>query len=282
MALEDYESSRALGAPVDLYYFRYGSDPAAFYAYTDAEIEVEHAGVTYAPHPLKRGKVTSSQSLDKSELKVRTTLASPLAELFRIGPPSSVVTVVIRRGHVTDVDNEFMAVFVGRVSQCKREGREAELSCVPASTSMKRSGLRRHYQLTCPHVLYDQDDGSCKASMAAATTGPVLASAVAYTAVVLPAAWFGALDPRKFIGGMVVWAGPSGTERKTIIRMSSDGLTLTLNGATTGLAAGAPVSVILGCNHQTSDCEDLHNNILNFGGMPYIPSENPVKTNPFS
>lgn len=282
MSLAAYEAGRAIGQPVDLYYVRYGTDPAAFYAFTDAEIDVAFDGVTYVPHPLKRGKVASSQSLDKSEMKVRTTITSPLAELFRIGPPSSVVTVVIRRGHLGDPANEFMAVFVGKVSQCKREGQEAELSCVPASVSIKRSGLRRHYQLTCPHVLYDQDDGSCKASMAAATVIGVPVSVVNYTSVVLPAAWFGALDPKKFIGGMIEWVGARGTERKSINRVSADGLTLSLNAATTGLVASTAISVILGCNHQTTDCELLHNNILNFGGMPYIPSENPVKTNPFS
>lgn len=282
MAAEDFEESRDEGQPVELYYFRFGSDVSAFYAYNDGETEIEHAGVTYEPHPLKRGKVTSQQSLDKSELKVRTTLASPLAELFRIGPPTSVVTVVIRRGHLGDVDNEFLAVFVGKVSQCKREGREAELTCVPASSSIKRSGLRRHYQLTCPHVLYDQDDGSCKASMAAGTIEPVVVSAVAYTSVTLPAAWFGSLDHKKFVGGMIVWAGANGTERRTILRTSSDGLTLTLNAATTGLLPAAEIAVVLGCNHQTSDCEDLHDNILNYGGMPYIPSDNPVKSNPFT
>lgn len=280
MALEDFENSRAQGRPVELYYFRYGEDPSAFFAFTDAEEVVTYSGVDYIPHTITRGKVSSSQSLDKSTTDVRTSLDSPVAELFRVYAPSSVVTLIIRAGHVGDPDAEFAVIFTGRVQQCKRTAREATLSCVPASVSIRRSGLRRHYQLTCPHVLYDQDPGSCLASMIAGTINQVIVSALTYTSVTLPAGWNGALSADKFIGGMIVWAGAAGTERRTIIRRA--GNVFDLNGPTTGLLLGAEISVILGCNHQLDDCETLHQNVVNYGGMPFIPSDNPVKSNPFS
>jgi len=282
MALSSYESSRDRGQPVELYYFRYGSDPAAFYAHTDAENPVVYGGVTYDPQPLKRGKISSSQSLDKSTMIVQTTLTSPIAELFRIYPPSDVVTLVVRHGHIGDPDEEFGVVFTGRVQQCKRDGRVAELSCVPASTSIKRSGLRRHYQLTCPHVLFDQDPGSCRANKAVATVSPVTVLSVAYLSVGLPAAWFGALNPKSFVGGMIEWAGANGTERRSVTRVASDGLTVYLNGPTTGLLASQDIALVLGCPHTVDGCENLHNNIVNYGGMPYIPSTNPIKNNPFT
>jgi hypothetical protein len=282
MTLAAYDASRNLGEPIELYYFRYGVDAAAFHAHTDSEKPFTYAGVTYDPQPLKRGKVSSSQSLDKSVMTIQTSLSSPIAELFRVYPPSEVVTIVIRRGHVGDPDEDFGVVFTGRVQQCTRDGRQAELSCVPASTSIRRSGLRRHYQLTCPHVLYDQDDGSCKASKAAGTISPVVVQTVQYLTFTLPVAWAGALDTKSFVGGMVEWAGPNGTERRSIIRVSTDGLTITLNGPTSGLVDLASVAMVLGCPHNLAGCESLHNNILNYGGMPYIPSENPIKSNPFT
>lgn len=280
MTLSQFENSRASGQPVELFYFRYGSDPAAFYAFCDIEQEVEHAGITYAPHPIKRTAIHSQQSLDKSEMTVRVPIESPVSQLFTIYPPSDVVTVTIRRGAVGDPDGEFVVIFTGRVQQSKRDGREAELSCVPASVSIKRSGLRRHYQLTCPHVLYDQDPGSCKANKAAATLAAVVVSAVSSTTVTLPPGWNGAFNADKFIGGMVEWDGDVTRERRTILRRSGD--VLTLEGLISGLIVGQAVDVILGCNHQLEDCETLHNNIRNFGGMPFIPQENPINTNPFS
>lgn len=282
MTYDALEESRNLGSPAELYYFRFGSDPTAFYAYTDVEEAIIYGGVTYNPIPIKRGGVVASGSLDKSRMSVRVPLTSAIAELFRVYPPGQVITLTLRGGHTTDTDVEFPVIWVGRVLQCSRNddnGPEGDLSCEPASTSIRRSGLRRHYQLSCPHVLYEQGDGLCKANKTAstftrATTG------VAYTSFTFSPGWNGGIDPAKFLGGMVTWVTPFLKETRTILRVS--GNTLILTGPTTGVTVGGAVDIILGCNHQTTDCEMLHNNILNFGGQPYIPLKNPIASNPFN
>ena len=275
-----FEESPDRGLPVELYLFRYGSDPSAVLAYTDSEDPVVYDGHTYVPAPMKRGKISAQQGLDKSEMKVKTTLDNGVAELFRVYPPSSPVTLTIRAGHANDPDQEFAVVWVGRVQSVSRTKAEAELSCVPSSSSIRRTGLRRHYQITCPHVLYDSGPMSCKADKAAATQAGQLVVTVNYTSLVMTPGWQGAFAPEKFVGGLVEWIGSSGPERRTILRVEGD--ELHLGGPTTGLLSGvSAVDVVLGCNHQTDDCATLHNNIVNFGGMPYIPKQNPVKTNPF-
>ena len=276
------ESSRALGRPAELYYFRFGSDPTAFYAYTDVEDEVVYDGVTYAPVPIKRGAIVASGSLDKSRMSVRVPLSTEIAELFRVYPPGQVVTLTIRGGHLSDTDMEFPVIWVGRVLQCSRNddnGPEGDLTCEPASTSMRRSGLRRHYQLSCPHVLYEAGDGLCNANKLAATSTAAI-TALTYTSLTFAPGWNGALATAKYIGGMVSWVTPFLREQRTILRITGD--TLTLTGPTTGLAVTDVVDIILGCNHQTTDCETIHNNILNYGGQPYIPLKNPTGSNPFT
>lgn len=282
MTYSALEASRARGRPAELYYFRFGSDPTAFYAYTDVEDAVIYGGVTYQPIPIKRGAIVSSGSLDKSRMSVRVPLGSQIAELFRVFPPGQVVTLTIRGGHLSDADMEFPVIWVGRVLQCSRNdenGPEGDLTCEPVSTSMRRSGLRRHYQLSCPHVLYEQGDGLCNASKVAATITRNIVS-LTPTALTFAAGWNGAIDPFKYIGGIVSWVTPFLREQRTIMRVSGD--TMKLTGPTTGLVVGDAVDIILGCNHQTSDCETLHNNILNYGGQPYIPLNNPISKNPFS
>lgn len=282
MTYSALEASRALGRPAELYYFRFGSDPTAFYAYTDVEDAVVYGGVTYNPIPIKRGGIVSSGSLDKSRMSVRVPLTSAIAELFRVYPPGQVVTLTIRGGHLSDVDAEFPVIWVGRVLQCSRNddnGPEGDLSCEPASTSMRRSGLRRHYQLSCPHVLYEAGDGLCNANKIAATTNRAI-TALTYTSLTFASGWNGALATSKYLGGMISWVTPFLRETRTILRIS--GNTLTLTGPTTGLIVGNSVDIILGCNHQTTDCETLHNNILNYGGQPYIPLVSPISKAAFT
>ena len=284
MSFESREESRYLGEPVDLYYFRYGSQANAFYAYTDAEQEVTHDDVVYQPIPIKRGNFTASGTLDKAVLSINVPINVGIAELFRVYPPGQVVTLVVRQGHVNDPDVEYPVIWTGRVIQCERDGSEAILSCEPVATSMRRSGLRRHYQLSCPHVLYGP---KCKASKQAATiTVPIIN--LTGTRVTLQDGWSGSINPQKYIGGMIEWNPGAGLERRTILRII-DLKTLVLAGPTTGLTAGKNLDVILGCNHQMGvgpqpdgDCLPLHNNIHNFGGHAWIPTSNPINTNPYT
>ena len=283
MTYPQLEASRAQGRPVELYYFRYGSDPAAFYAYTDSEDAVTIGGVTYNPVPLRRGNIVSSGSLDKSRLAVNLPLNTEIVELFRVFPPSQVVTLTIYSGHLSDPDADFYVVWVGRVLQCSRGGSnlpEAELTCEPSSTSMRRTGLRRNYQLSCPHVLYEQGDNLCNADKAAATI-TLATVTVTPNKISFALGWNAAIPVTKYLGGIVTWPGLFFTEYRSILRIGQL-VNLTLSGPTTGLNPGDSVDVSLGCNRLVSDCENLHNNIVNFGGQPFIPTKNPIRTNPFT
>lgn len=292
MTYDAIEASRAKGSPVELYYFRHGSDPAAFYAYSDVESDVVFAGNTYRKLRVKRGSVVASGSLDKSRLTVSVPPDSEIAELFRIYPPGRVVTLVIRAGHLTDPDDEFPVVWVGRVLQCSRgnsPGPDAELTCESANTSMRRSGLRRNYQLSCPHVLYGVGPGLCNADRAAATVAATLSSK-GQASLTFSAGWNGSRNPQKFVGGLATWTTAALTEQRTILRVS--GNTLHLTGPTPGLSVGASVSLSLGCNHQIDDCQFLHatagapnpggGNVLNYGGQPFIPLRSPIATASFT
>lgn len=74
---------------------------------------------------------------------------------------------------------------------------------------------------------------------------------------------------------MIEWAASGRTERRTILDVQTDN-TLLLSGPVRNLSVGATVTISLGCNHKMDDWASLHNNIVNFGGQPYIPLKNPV------
>ena len=286
MTFQAYEESQEDGGPVQCFLFRYGTEAGEYYAYTahTQELTIDHGGsvgeVTYSPVPIERDNVTSNGTLDKSALKIGMDIGTDLAELFRIYPPSNVVTLTIYEGHIDDPDGEFVVVWAGRIITAGRVGSELQISGEPVSTQMRRPGLRRHYQYGCPHQLYGTQ---CGADKAAATVSATVAS-ISGATVTLDSGWEGAFSGAKFLRGMLEWtpAGAS-TERRTITRVTGD--TLSLSGIPKDLSATDTVSVVLGCNHQafapTGDCEALHDNVQNFGGQPWIPIKNVVNTNPY-
>lgn len=285
MAYADYQGSRQDGQPVQLFLFRYGTQAAEIFAYSDhtEELTVDHGGsvgvVIYTPVPIERDSITANGTLDKSAIKLNTDVGTDLAEIFRVYPPAAVVTLTIYEGHLDDPDGEFVVIWAGKVVAASRNGGELELSGEPVSTSMRRPGLRYHYQYGCPKALYSTGVLGCNASKVAATvTGTVLSMGGA--TVTLSPGWEGAFDPAKFLGGLLEWtpAGAS-TDRRTIIRVSGD--TLSLSGIPRNLAVSDSVDLVLGCNHNAftsegGDCQGLHNNIVNYGGCKWIPLKNPI------
>lgn len=262
------EESRALGEPINLYLFRYGDEANSYFAYTDAEASITHNGITFEPAPVDRDSVKSSGNLDKASLSVRLPQDLPAMQFFRQYPPAAIITLTIWQGH--QADPEFLVVWTGRVLGSSIEGNEAVLNCEPISTSFRRTMLRRHYQYGCPHALYGP---GCGANKAAATITRNVQT-VNGPRVTLPSNWETSERRQKYVGGTLEWTLPDGRkDLRTIIRI--DGAELLLSSSVSGLLPGQAVQVVLGCNHQMDDCADLHGNINNFGGQPWIPTKNP-------
>lgn len=296
MALEDYEGSRDRGQQVELYQFVYGEEDQE-YLYTDGEESVTFDGRTYVPLPISRDKITSKGDLSGREIKVTVPAGSPIADLFRIFPPGRVVSVIIRQGHLANFDDpaefadgeNFAVIWTGRILESSRNGYEATLTCEALSAGMRRPGLRRHYQWSCPLALYGPQ---CKALKVAI---PAVVQNLVGNKITLLEDWIpvpvlpedaeeGEVAPappttNKFIGGMLDWQGEAGTEARGILRVEGASV-IVISGPAIGLSIGDSVNVYLGCSHTVEDCENLHQNILNYGGHPWIPTTgNPVGKN---
>ncbi|UVK46809.1 phage BR0599 family protein [Mesorhizobium sp. AR07] len=279
------ESSRYSGIPVTLFLLQGAENPTADvplgpYAFCDGETAIVRAGITYQPWPIKHSDLSHDGTLDKSDITVSLALGSPLDALFLAYPPSQVVNLTIFEGHIGDAvtPENFPATWMGRAVGGGYEDNELHLSGVPVSTSLKQPGLRRNYQIGCPHVLYGSQ---CLANKAAATVSRAVAS-VDRNKITM-AATLGATYGQ-YIGGLVQWANSTTGQKelRTISAVHPAGLIITIRGAGRGLAAGTVLSISRGCNHQMSGC-NLHvnsvgggPNIQNYGGQPFIPLENPL------
>lgn len=243
------------------------------FAYTDAENPITKDGIVFQPIPITRASITASGSLDKSTLEVTMAQGQEVGDLYVAYPPSQVVNLIIYQGHVgddPDLPYNYPVAWTGRVLGVQHPPNETKFTCEPISTSIRRPGLRRNYQVTCPHVLYGDQ---CKASRRSATRSAAIA-AISGNSVTLVSGWAGSHPPVSYAGGMISWTVDGIQEARGILRV--DGNTLRLPAAVRNLSVGDTIDVALGCSHNTDDCRTLHKNIANFGGQPFIPYTNPI------
>lgn len=251
-----------------------GFDAGEFgpYAFTDGEEPITRAGITYQPWPVQVSDISTDGTLDKSDITVTLARGVALENEFIGFPPSHVVNLIVFQGHIGDEPTlfDYPAIWVGRVGAPMFENSTIAFNCNPVSTSIQRPGLRRNYQLSCPHVLFGQQ---CRASRKDATISRTV-TAISGNSFTINAAL--PLVAQKYLGGLLEWQSDGHSTIRTLTRVNAAKTGLTIRGNLRGLLVGSTVKITYGCNRLQSDCRDLHDNILNFGGQPAIPLENPL------
>lgn len=269
------ENSRLNGRPFHLYAFTYGPEQTSVVYYTNLATEFTHGTdnlgnpIVYQPLPISHGEVVSSGNMDRTTLDVMIPESGIIPDLYRDETPASVVGLVIRQGHVGDSDMKIH--WAGQVVGTSFTDGTMTLTCEPVSSSMRRSGLTRDWQITCPLVLYGS---RCRANRTAATTSHVIV-AVDGGVVTMPAGWADVDLRPHYLGGIFEWNMADGRKnRRAIVAVTET--EIRLNAPAVGLSAGATVQVVLGCDKTMSTCQGVFDNILNYGGQPEIPLRNPV------
>lgn len=276
MAFANFEESRFEGTPKTLYHFQYGEEADSYYAYTDNEEDITFGGKVYVATPITRGNIVSQGNLDKSTMEVTAPRDIEVAGLFTLWVPSSPVTLTIRQGHLDDPDNEWPVCWAGLVLGSTRVDSDVKFTCEPASSSMRRPGLREFYGTSCPHVVYEEN--SCRANKAARTRAGQTVNALSGFNVTLESGWQGAFENRVFRNGWIEWVKDGRRHIRSILSVTSGGV-IKIKGAISGLLeVGDTVDVVAGCNHQRTDCLTLHENIHNYGGQDWIPYKNPHRS----
>ena len=275
MTFDIYERSQEDGLPISLYLIVYGSSDQERFAYTDHTEEYTYQDIIYEPIPIGRSSIQSSGNLDNSDFTIDISPDAAAVDFIANTTPTDQIRLEVRQGHLDDADGQFLVVWSGFVSGVEKKGMFSKIGGELFVSALQRPGFRRLYQRGCGWTLYG---AGCRAPRRLrGTPTPVR---VGTNAIELGGAWYGSLGRDKFKGGYITWRDPnsSGTHQRTILDIIMGGAsdTLLLQGNTQSLGAGTPISLFAGCNHMTSDCVSIHNNILNYGGQPNIPLENPV------
>lgn len=276
MSYEQYEHDVERGAPIELYLFEFGTLDDNFYAYTNADREITSGGIVYKPVPINREAIKTTGKTDKGGLSITVPVKTDLANLFLDFPPPQTVFVTMRAGHLTDPGHSFMVVWTGRVLSSARVGNEAQLTCESSVVSMKRPARTRYWQHQCSYLVYDS---RCRLDKETRRVDTEVQDITSTGLVILPAGWNQTFQKIHFRGGFIQWDSPLGRESRTI--MTADDTGLSILGTFRGIEIGTEVTLYMGCERSMAFCRDVHDNVANFGGQPWIPFENPVETHNF-
>lgn len=269
MTYDAREISLQSGAPVEIYEF---ARAAQQWLVTSSPEPVVVDSITYTPHMIRRSSIEETQERARSAVKLTVARNFPIADLFRVSPPTDVISLTIKRYHRGD--SQVVVIWSGRVLNCDWQGAEATINCEPVSTSLRRTGLRRMYQRQCPHVLYGSACGLSKDDY------KLTANVDAISGTTISVSECSAQAAGYYAGGFVeLSVGGGGLERRFITNHT--GAVLTLSQAFgEDLAVGAEVNIYPGCNHTLATCKAKFSNLVNYGGFPFIPTKNPFDGSP--
>ncbi len=263
----DKEYSAHDGSPVEAYKF---TGSFLSYYYTSAELDVTIDGQAYTAVLIKRRGIDTGTQEDSNlglEIDVPYDLALVTDYAFQVAPPN--LSVEILRYHEgTDPASDWVVIWKGEVTSFSTEGHRTKI-LVPSVFSLALSGEipSVYYQNMCNHVLYDARCKLVSSSYQQDTT----ITAVGTDTITVAADGFA---DNVLQAGEIV--DTTKGERRLIVDNVSD--VLTINFPFTNAEVGDSVSLFVGCDHSFTTCGTKFSNTLNYGGCPYIPSDNPFET----
>lgn len=258
MGYFDFEKSSYAGKPVELIRFSYGDQ---LWLYTTSSQEVFFNEDAYIPTYIERGQITRGGDTSKDTCELKVALTDPVSQMFRSGWLDFPMIVTVYRHHLPDLD--FAVIWKGRITSRKCSGSVATLQSNTSFTLLRRAGLRRVYQVSCPHPLYSPQCGVNQEGFRVDT------SILSISGSLLSISGISGYPENYFKGGKISF----GESLRMVISSSGSGIVM-LDSFDTAYD-GASVSLYPGCSRDMDNCLNRFNNLDNFGGFPFLPNKNP-------
>ena len=239
-------------------------DGETYSRYTNYQSPIEYNALFYKPVFIKRGKISRNLTLDS----VTTQITAPLTEhltRYISNYPVVPTQVKIWRGIVDNFNSQSALIFTGSVKKVQIEGVFATADCIAMSSLMETIYPKTIHSAFCQHSLYDAGCGVDANSYS--RTLQITGISGTGNLVIADLGTTG----QAYTGGYVKW-------RQDFRWITlGDNSTLSIHvpfPAVVGV--GEFVEVYQGCAKSITVCHEKFNNRVNFYGMPYIPSDNPV------
>ena len=253
--------------PVEIYHL--WRDGGEHWYYTSGDVTVTYGGHDYVPATLTRGVAKYDSQLEVSTMQVSAQYAETPVIDFIAGNPIEILWIQISKLFRDQSPLEAGVLFVGQVKNVAFKSAQANVTCVGFEHFLKMPIPLFRYQLSCNHHLFDS---KCKVAKAGYKTTTNVT--VDFTKMVLTSTDFGTQDSGYFTFGRIEFGGTY----RTIVAHSGNNVTLAYKFK--DLENDAAVDAYPGCDGQIETCRDKFNNVIQYLGFPYIPTENPAVRQP--
>lgn len=239
---------------------------------TSSDSEITYLSDVYTPIPVGRTNVEVKNELSKANIELSFPIGHEISQRYM----NTVVDSIVSLTGFQSENGTVSVIWKGRLSAVKPMTSTVKLIFESIFTSMRRPGLRRRMQRSCPHVLYGRGCNLDKEDFALAMT----ATDATQATYLVPAA--ASYDDNWFSGGIL--EAPDLTLRFITAHIGAE-ITLIRRIDSLSIAiatADQAVRLFPGCNRTTEVCIAKFDNLPNNGSFPFIPIRNPFNGQSFS
>ncbi len=265
MSYETTDTTVDDGAPQEFYIFRVEN---LMFRYTNAPRDIMIGSNPFYSRQITRTALVNNMSvIDNSDTKITLPRADEVCKKCAGLFTPTIIDLDIYQRHRTDPDLELKRIFAGYMIDISTSGVETDM----AFTSLMRTHIDAPvatvmYTAQCNH---DWGDRRCAVDPEAyVRTSQVIGNDL-WT---LKVADFIGDDMQQFVGGYII-NDRTGIQRNIV---NIDNNSIFLDGMFADVEVGDKVRLYPGCDHKIDgDCRLTYNNVINFGGFPFIPRKNP-------
>jgi uncharacterized phage protein (TIGR02218 family) len=261
MSYASLEASIQDGNPIELYEF---NTDLEYWRYTSSVETLIDGNVSWTPEVIKRTNIGQTDDISKGGISVTFPITNDFAFSFLGYAPEGITTLTVYRIHGSEGPTSKVSYWKGRVLSAKANDNQLTLDCESVFSSLKRPGLRARFERSCRHTPYGE---ACTVSMDLFRTD---ATVVGRTDTTVTAVEFDVQPDGYYVGGILL--DSFGTKRFII---GHSGSTLTVSRKFNQDTLNTAVIAYPGCDKAKATCISKFDNVLNFGGFPYIPGRNP-------
>lgn len=265
------EKSPYSGEPVELLEYKYNDGTENTIYTTTADRDVVIGGNTYTAIYSKRDPITINGDPDASnnQINIEMPKGSALTNVLLGSDLPSGMTVKIFTVHMNDPDMEKRQIFNGSVVGWSIQHPNIVVGIESFSKGLERMAMTSRIQRGCRHVLYRPGCFVSKSNF------EVSVSVIAVNNKNVTVSDHGKPDGW-FAGGIIQIGGM----QRFIVRHI--GNTMTVSDAMVSLTAGAKAKLYAGCDRSSSTCLNKFDNLLNYGGVDFMPGVSAFEGNPIA
>jgi hypothetical protein len=264
--------------PVFLYHFyvKFPTTTDHWYFTSFAET-LNVGGHDYVWQPITHGKLQTGLKADTESLQIDSWLTdgNPLAQFVPFTLPFPLNVEIIET--TLPFLGSPAVLFAGTVQSVAAKGRKLSATCVSLIDAFERKLPRHVFQTRCNYAVYDPD--TCRADRASFEVAATITAIDSDDPTIITVSVASDLATHRFAEGWIE-VGTGNTEEirtvKDSTRVDATHQTLKLTRPLIENAVGASLVALPGCDHRNTTCVTTFDNFENFGGMPYLPSDNQI------